>query len=64
VSTAALALAWVLQHPDCTAAVIGPSRTPPALAHVAEAMTLSLSPDEHDQLADPFRSRAARPRRD
>jgi len=61
VSTAALALAWVLQHRDCTAAVIGPSRTAPALAHVAEAMTLSLSPDEHDLLADWFRSIAARP---
>ncbi len=60
VSTAALALAWVMRHPDCVAAVVGPSRTAPALAHVAEAMTLALSPAEHDLLTDWFTSTTAR----
>src|SRR5439155_19181752 len=54
VSTAALALPWALQHPHRTAAVIGPSRPPPALPHVAEAITPSPQPDEHHQLAAPF----------
>lgn len=50
VSSGALALAWVMQHTDCAAAVVGPSRNAPALAHVKEAMALTLSRTEHDQL--------------
>jgi 1-deoxyxylulose-5-phosphate synthase len=45
VSTAALALAWVLAHRDCTAPVIGPSRTAPHLSHVAEALKIALTPE-------------------
>jgi aryl-alcohol dehydrogenase-like predicted oxidoreductase len=44
VSTAALALAWVLAHPQCTASVVGPSRTAPHLSHVAEALKIALTP--------------------
>ena len=45
VSTAALALAWVLAHPQCTASVVGPSRTAPHLSHVAEALQIALTPE-------------------
>ena len=44
VSTAGLALAWVLAHPQCTASVIGPSRAAPHLSHVAEALKILLTP--------------------
>jgi aryl-alcohol dehydrogenase-like predicted oxidoreductase len=44
VSTGGLALAWVLAHPQCTASVIGPSRTAPHLSHVAEALKIVLTP--------------------
>lgn len=42
VSSGAIALAWILAHPDVTAPVVGPSRTPPHLAHVGEALQLDL----------------------
>ncbi len=45
VSTAALALAWVLAHPQCAAPVVGPSRTAPHLSHVAEALKIALTPE-------------------
>jgi aryl-alcohol dehydrogenase-like predicted oxidoreductase len=44
-SVAALALAWVLAHPGCTAPVIGPSRAVPHLGHASEALKLALTPD-------------------
>ena len=44
VSTAALALAWVLAHPQCTASVVGPARTAPHLFHVEEALKIELTP--------------------
>ena len=44
VSTAGLALAWMLAHPQCTASVIGPSRTAPHLSHAAEALRSRLRP--------------------
>jgi aryl-alcohol dehydrogenase-like predicted oxidoreductase len=44
VSTAALALAWVLAHPQCTASVVGPSRAAPHLSHVAQALKIGLTP--------------------
>ena len=43
VTSAALALAWICARPDCTAPIVGPSRSTPHLAHVAEAIALSLS---------------------
>ncbi|MDP8911111.1 MAG: aldo/keto reductase [Actinomycetota bacterium] len=53
VSGSALALAWVLGHPDVTAIVVGPSR-PQHLEPVREALALELSPDERDEIASFF----------
>jgi aryl-alcohol dehydrogenase-like predicted oxidoreductase len=53
VSSAGLALAWVLAHPDVTAAVIGPRR-PEHLSPVAEALGLRLSSAERDELTGLF----------
>ncbi len=50
VSPGALALAWVLSHPDCTAPVVGPSRRAPHLGHVAEALAVELTADDREQL--------------
>lgn len=53
VGMAALALAWVLSHPQVTAAVVGPRRAEqlePALV----AAGLALSPSERGELAVPF----------
>ncbi|MEO8740870.1 MAG: aldo/keto reductase [Casimicrobiaceae bacterium] len=47
VSCAALALAWMISHPECTAPIVGPSRTAPHLGHVAEALSIELTADEH-----------------
>ena len=49
-SSAAVALAWIIGHPDCAAPVAGPSRTAPHLGHVAEALSLTLTDRERDQL--------------
>ena len=49
-SSGGLALAWLIAHPDCTAPVVGPSRSAPHLGHVTEALKLQLSADEHAQL--------------
>ena len=49
-SCGGLALAWVMAHPECTAPIVGPSRTAPHLGHVAEAFKLELTEDEHAQL--------------
>jgi aryl-alcohol dehydrogenase-like predicted oxidoreductase len=59
VSCAALSLAWVISHADCTAPVVGPSRTPPHLGHVAEALDITLTPEEHALLAGWFEAAAA-----
>lgn len=53
VSTAGLALAWVLAQPVVTAAIVGPRR-PSHLDSVAEALELELSADEADGLAVQF----------
>jgi 1-deoxyxylulose-5-phosphate synthase len=53
VSSGGLALAWVLSHPDVTAAVLGPRR-PEHLEVVREALSLELSPAERDSLAALF----------
>lgn len=50
VSCGGLALAWVIAHPECTAPIVGPSRTPPHLGHVVEALKLELTGDQHAQL--------------
>jgi len=53
VEPAALAIAWVLGHPQVTAVVIGPRRpehVEPALA----ALDIRLSPQERDELAELF----------
>ena len=54
VSTAGLALAWVLSHPDVTAAVVGPRR-PEHLDPVTEALSIELTPAERDSLVGVFR---------
>jgi aryl-alcohol dehydrogenase-like predicted oxidoreductase len=54
VSCAALSLAWLMSHPDCAALVVGPPRTPPHLRHVAEALNVTLAPEDHALLADWF----------
>jgi aryl-alcohol dehydrogenase-like predicted oxidoreductase len=59
VSSAALSLAWVISHEDCTAPVVGPSRTAPHLGHVAEALDISLTPEERTLLAGWFETAAA-----
>jgi aryl-alcohol dehydrogenase-like predicted oxidoreductase len=50
---AALAIAWLLGHPQVTAVVIGPRR-PDQLRPALEALELDLSPPEHEQLATLF----------
>ena len=53
VSTAGLALAWLLSHPGVTSIVVGPRR-PDHLAPVREALALELSPAEHDEVGSLF----------
>jgi aryl-alcohol dehydrogenase-like predicted oxidoreductase len=53
VSTAGLALAWLLASPDVTAVVVGPTR-PEHLRCVQEALTLDLSPAEAAHLGGLF----------
>jgi len=50
---AALAIAWLLSHPQVTAVVVGPRR-PDQLRPALEALGLDLSPPEHEQLAALF----------
>jgi len=50
---AALAIAWLLAHPQVTAVVVGPRR-PDQLRPALEALGLDLSPPEHEQLAALF----------
>lgn len=56
---AALALAWIFAHPDCTAPVVGPARSAPHLGHVAAAASLALAPADWDALRDRFAAAAA-----
>jgi aryl-alcohol dehydrogenase-like predicted oxidoreductase len=60
VSCAALSLAWLMSHPDCTALVVGPPRTPPHMGHVAEALDVTLTPEDHALLAGWFEAAANR----
>jgi aryl-alcohol dehydrogenase-like predicted oxidoreductase len=58
VSCGALAMAWVLHHPDVAAPVSGPSRTSPHLAIAAEALTVELPQAVFDELTTRFRDAA------
>jgi aryl-alcohol dehydrogenase-like predicted oxidoreductase len=53
VEPSTLAVAWVLSHPQVTAAVVGP-RSPEQLASVLGATELRLSAQERDELAQLF----------
>lgn len=53
VSMDALALAWVLHHPQVDAAIVGP-RTPQHLASALAALAIALSADEAAALSAPF----------
>src|ERR671935_167506 len=53
VEPAALAIAWVLSHPQVTAVVVGPRR-PEHLAPALAALELRLSPQERNELAELF----------
>ena len=60
VSTAGLALAWVLSHPVVTSVIVGPRR----LEHfrpVEEALALDLIEQERDEIGELFRSGAVGP---
>ena len=52
-SPAALAIAWLLGHPQVTAVVIGP-RGPDQLRPALGAVALDLTPLEHDELGALF----------
>ena len=53
VSMAALAIAWVLSHPRTTAAILVPRR-PEHLDPAVEALSITLSEAERDELASLF----------
>jgi aryl-alcohol dehydrogenase-like predicted oxidoreductase len=53
VEPTALAIAWVLNHPQVTAVVVGPRR-PEQLEPALAALELRLSPQERDELAELF----------
>jgi aryl-alcohol dehydrogenase-like predicted oxidoreductase len=53
VSMAGLALAWALAVPEITAIVIGPNRVE-HLAHVSEAVAITLTAAERDRLTEVF----------
>jgi aryl-alcohol dehydrogenase-like predicted oxidoreductase len=50
---AGLALAWALAVPEITAIVIGPNRVE-HLAHVSEAVAITLTAAERDRLTEVF----------
>jgi aryl-alcohol dehydrogenase-like predicted oxidoreductase len=56
VSTAGLALGWLLQHPDVTSSIVGPRR-PAHFEPVEEAMDLDLSQSDWDEIGDLFGTR-------
>ena len=59
VSCGALALAWLIAHPDCAAPVVGPSRVAPHLGHLDEALDLVLTAEERAQIASWFAAAVA-----
>jgi aryl-alcohol dehydrogenase-like predicted oxidoreductase len=54
ISTAALALAWMLAQSDCTALVASPSSSVPHLEHVKEALQIRLTVEELEQIGEWF----------
>ena len=58
VSTSGLALAWVLNRPEVTAALVAP-RNPTQFAAVREALTVTLDPDERADLTRLFPTTSA-----
>ena len=56
VSTAGLALAWLHQHPDVTASIVGPRR-PEHFRPVEEAIGLTLTPTQWDEVGGLFVTR-------
>jgi aryl-alcohol dehydrogenase-like predicted oxidoreductase len=54
ISTAALALAWLIARSDCTALVAGPSSVRPHLEHVKEALQVTLTNKESEQITEWF----------
>ena len=58
VSCAALALAWVIAHPDCSAPLVGPARASAHLGHVAEAIDMTLSAEDYARMSAWFESAA------
>jgi aryl-alcohol dehydrogenase-like predicted oxidoreductase len=59
-SCGALALAWSLAHPGCTAPVVGPSRRKPHLELVAAALKLKIDADERARISSWFESASRR----
>lgn len=55
VSMAGLALAWLRHHPDVTAPIIGPRR-PAHFEPIREALTVDLSPTDHEAITELFAS--------
>jgi aryl-alcohol dehydrogenase-like predicted oxidoreductase len=56
--TGALALAWLMSHPDVAAITTAPSRRPPHLALLAEAIYLKVTADEFADWREWFDSAA------
>jgi aryl-alcohol dehydrogenase-like predicted oxidoreductase len=54
VSAAALALRWIISHPECSAPVVGPARGSDPLGHVAQALDLQVDPTTWQALRDCF----------
>jgi aryl-alcohol dehydrogenase-like predicted oxidoreductase len=54
ISTAGLALAWILAHSDCTALVASPSSSVPHLGHVKEALEIRLTVEDLEQMGEWF----------
>jgi aryl-alcohol dehydrogenase-like predicted oxidoreductase len=54
VSCGALALGWLMHHPHVAAPVIGPSRTAPHLELAQQAVSIELSPGDHDRIRSWF----------
>ena len=58
-SSAAVALAWIFDHPDCAAPVVGPSRSAPHLGHISEALAVELSEQDRAELTRMFQGASA-----
>lgn len=57
-SCAAVALAWIMRHPDGLVPVVGPRRDAPHLAHVSEASAVELTDRERTELEEAFSAAA------